>query len=323
MKANRPVPSDVPERPKVIVRDAADINRVILHLFTRWTLPRVEIRIDSLPAVVVQHAQHGIAQIRDAPVGGLGVVLASTTIVAGTYLAWTSFHSMIWTPAQFWQRALLLAIAALYLGLIGKGVGEAWTRVKLMLVLRRLRRRLVAGKTFNEPARYAGRVASTPAAGVAATIEDDDDATHDNIMRQPVLSRPRPPRILLRDAADLKRLLIHLFTHWKLPRVQLGVDGVATLDVQHAQHRIARLSEACNCVLGALLAAATILGGAFVVEWRSSQTWDWMVPESWGPLGLVPVAALCAALTGWAIEWVWIRVKLMLVVRGVRHRLGT
>jgi hypothetical protein len=271
--------------------------------------------------VVMQHAQHRIREISEAPRGGLGVVLASTMIVVGTYAGWTSVHSMIWTPTQLWHRVILLAIAALYVGLIGKGVGAVWTRVKLMLVLRRLRRRIVAGETFSEPARYAGRVLPPPAVKFPAAIEDAD-VEHDDFVQQPVLSRPRQPRFVLRSAADVNRLLVHLFTHWKLPRVQIGVDGVAPLEVQRAQHRISHLSEACNCVLGASLATATIMIGVFVVEWKSAHHWDWMVPESWGPLGLVPVAALCAAVAGFAIEMVWNRMRMMRVAIGVRHRLG-
>jgi hypothetical protein len=306
---------------KLLVREVPDINRAIIHLFTRWALPRVQLQIDSLPAVVVQHAQHRIMQIAEAPRGGLGVVLASTLIVVGTYAGWTSFHSMIWTPTQLWHRVALLAIAALYVGLIGWGVGAAWIRVKLMRVLLHLRHRLVAGDSFKEPARYAGRIAPTFAVKIPAAIEGAGEPQED-FLRQPLLLRAKQPRLVLHSAADVNRLLIHLLTHWKLPRVRIDVDGVATLDVQRAQHHIARLSEACNCVLGACLAAATILGGVFFVEWKSAHNWDWWVPESWGPLGLVPVTALCAAAIGVAIEMVWTRVRMMRVARGVRHRLG-
>ncbi len=39
-----------------LVSDAAGINRLIVHLLTHWTPPRAEIRIDTLPLVVVQRA---------------------------------------------------------------------------------------------------------------------------------------------------------------------------------------------------------------------------------------------------------------------------
>jgi hypothetical protein len=302
-----------------IVRDAADINRLILQLFTRWKLPRVEIRIDSIPAVSLQLMQHRITQIREAPSGGLSVVLAALTFVAGTFLGSASFYSVIWTPAQIWQKVLLLAIAALYAAVVGKGLGLAWTRVKLMRELRRLRS-VTAGGIAGTPAHYAGRVPHT-FAGVSAAIAGD--VVRENAVRQSVLSRRPRSRVIVRHTGDLRRLFIHLFTHWKLPRVQIDVDGVAPVDVQRAQDRITHFSEACHCALGAWLAGATIMGGVFYVEWESSHNWDWMVPESWGPLGLVPVAALCAALTGMAIEMVWTRVKIMRAARGVRHRLET
>lgn len=308
-------------RPGFIVHEAGDINRLIFRLFTRWTLPRVEIRIDSLPAVFVQLVQHRITRISQAPAGGLGVTLAFITFVAGTYVVWTSFESLVWTPAQIWQRVLLLAIAALYAGVFGMAAGKAWTRVRLMRELRGLRHRLLAGETASEPARYVGRISPEAAAADAAAITRE--AMPDNILRQPVLSRRRRHKVVLRETGDLHRLFIHLFTHWRLPSVRIDVDEVAGLDVQYAQHRIALLSEACNCVLGVWLAGATILGGVFFVQWEASHSWDWMVPDSWGPLGLVTVAALGAALTGMAIEMLWTRLKMMRVARGVRHRLGT
>jgi hypothetical protein len=196
--------------------------------------------------------------------------------------------------------------------------GKAWTRVRLMRELRGLRRRLLVGKT-SEPARYLGRISPEAAAADAAAIAHV--AMPDNILRQPDVPRRRRSRVVLRDTGDLTRLSIHLFTHWRLPSVRIDVDEVAGLDVQYAQHRLAVLSEACNCVLGVWLAGATILGGAFFVQWESSHSWDWMLPDSWGPLGLVTLAALGAALTGTALEMVWNRVRMMRVARGVRHRL--
>jgi uncharacterized integral membrane protein len=316
---NPALSTDGPVRPGFIVHEAGDINRLIFRLFTRWTLPRVEIRIDSLPAVFVQLVQHRITRISQAPAGGLGVTLAATTFVAGTYMVWTSFESLIWTPTQVWQRVLLLAIAALYAGVLGMAAGTAWTRVRLMRELRGLRRRLLAGETNSEPARYLGRITPEAAAADAAAIKRV--AIPDDVLRQPVLSRRRRSRVVLRDTGDLNRLFIHLFTHWRLPSVRIDVDEVAGLDVQYAQHRMALLSEACNCVLGVWLAGATILGGVFFVQWESSHSWDWMVPDSWGPLGLVSIAALGAASTGMAIEMVWNRVRMMRVARSVRHRL--
>jgi hypothetical protein len=270
---------------------------------------------------VVQGAQHRFERISESCNCVLGSMLAATTVVVGIYMGWSSIHSWVWTSRQFWEYLGLVAAAALYAWLLGKGIEVAWSRVRLLLVLRGLKRRLVAGSSFREPAPYLGRVPRQRAAKTPAVIAEDDVA-HDHPTRSSVLSVARRPAVLVHDSADMRRLLIHLFTHWKLPRVVISVEGVATLDVQRAQHRIVRLSEACNCVLAACLAAATILGGVFFVEWTASHSWDWMVPESWGPLGMVPVVALLAALTGWAIEVALTRIKLLLVLRGVRHQLG-
>lgn len=309
------------EHPRVDIRHVADIDRLSVQLFTRWTIPRVDIHVDSLPEVAVQQAQHRFAQGADASNGGLGIVLASTTAVVGICMAWASIHSMIWTPKQTLERLALIAVAAIYAGLLGKAISVIAQRVRLLRVLRGLRRRMVAGSAA-EPARYAGRVPHDASMTPPAAFKDDGGvAGEEDLAVRSVLSRPGRPKVLVHDTADVKRLLRHLLTHWKLPRVQINVNGVATLDVQRAQHRIVRLSETCHCVLGASLAGATLLGGSFAVEWVSARNWAWWVPESWGPLALVPVAALCAALFGVAIEMVWTRVKLMQLVRTVRHRL--
>lgn len=315
-------PTDGSGRPKVLVRDVTDISRLIFRLCTRWTLPRVEVQIDSLAPVVAQHAQHHFARISESCNCVLGVALAAMTLLGRSYMSWASLQSWLWTSRQFWQHLGLIAITALLAGLIGWLIEAAWTRIRLMLVLRRLWHRLVAGETFSEPARYVGRVSRQPAAKDPAASEGGAVA-HDNLTQRPLISGQRRPKILFRGTTDMYRLVIHLFTHWTLPRVEIGVDGVPTLDVQRAQQRIARLSGTCNCALGAWLAATTLLVGAFWVQWTSSKNWDWMVPESWRPLGLVVVAALCAALIGTAIEMVWTRARLILVLHGVRHRLGT
>jgi hypothetical protein len=292
---------------------------LIIHLFTHWRLPRVEFHITSAPAVAVQRVQHRVERISERRSGGIGLILTLTILLAGAALMWVSLQSVIWTPGQFGQNLGLTAIAALCTGAIGAGIYMAWTRLRILLVLGRLRRRLVAGDTLDVPAIYTGRVSPEPVEKVAAA--EDDDEVRDNLLRHSVFERSRQPSVLLQDMAGFHRLIIHLFTHWTLPRVRIGVDGVATLDVQRAQHHIARLTDACNCELGAWLAGATVLGGAFYVEWTSTHNWDWWVPESWGPLGLVFVAAPVAALIGTVVQKLWNRVKLLLVLHGVRHRL--
>jgi hypothetical protein len=316
---NRAVPIGETRRPRVLVRDAADINRLIFHLFTHWTLPRVDFHIESAPAVAVQRIQHRIERISERRSSGIGLILTLTILLAGAALMWVSLQSLIWTPRQFGQNLGLTAIAALCAGSIGAGIYMAWIRMRILLVLGALRRRLVAGDTLDVPANYMGHAGPEPAAKVAAA--EDDGQVRDNLMRHSVFARSRQPSVLLQDMAGFHRLIIHLFTHWTLPRVRIGVDGVATLDVQRAQHHIARLTDACDCELGAWLAGATVLGGAFYVEWTSTQNWDWWVPESWGPLGLVFVAAPVAGLIGTVVQKLWNRMRLLLVLHRVRHRL--
>ncbi len=130
----------------------------------------------------------------------------------------------------------------------------------------------------------------------------------------------RRPPVLVHDTADLHRLVIHLFTHWKPAacrdprRWRRHAGGAARAASHRAPYRGLQLRA------GACLAALTLLGGTVSVQWVAR---DWMVPDAWGTLGALWVLVPLAALLGWTIEVVWTRVKLMLVLRGVRHQLGT
>jgi hypothetical protein len=278
-------------------------------------------QIEGLAPVVVQHAQHRFTRMSESCNCLLGILLAAATLLGRSYMSWASIQRSIWTSGQIWQHMLLIALSALYAGLIGWMLQAAWTRLRLMRVLHGLRHQLVTGKVTREPARYAGRVSAEPAA-MAHAHTADGAGTQDS--RAPhSLPRHQRPRVVVRNAPDKYRLAIHLFTHWTLPRVEIGIEGAAQLDVQRAQHRIAQLSQTCNCVLAACLAAATLLVGSTLVVWKSNAQWQWWAPVSWGPLGSVLVATLCAALLGMTIEMIWTRVRVMLALHGVRHRLGT
>jgi hypothetical protein len=319
---SRTASPDNQDHPKAVLQDAADINRLIIRLFTRWTLPHVEIHIQSLPAVVVQMFQNRISRIQAVPTGGLALILACAAVLVGFLKAWIDIRSIIWTFIQVGQYLGLVAIAALYAAAIGKGIGVISMRVRLMLVLRHLRRQLDPGGTVATPARYVGNDLSRASIKARVTVELDD--VEDIVPA----TRAAPPlkrrtKVVLHKAADTRKLLIHLFTHLKLPVVQISVDGVAPLDVQRAQHRAVQLTDSCTCLLAATLAGATLLIGSFSAAWLRNYYWDWRVPEGLGSLGLLSTAVLCAALAGFFFESIWTRVKLMLVLRGVRHHLAT
>lgn len=318
---NRAPASDATERSRFTLHDAADVSRLMRHLLTHAEVPLVDIRIDSLPPVLVQLTQHRLARIAEAPTGGLGAALAAITFLGLTIVEWTSVHTMLWTLREFWQHVGVIVLAALCAGVFGVTAGAVWRRLHLIVVLRQLRRRLASGKTLAEPAPYLGRLSPEPALQVSAAI-DDDEAADAPPRRRARTWRRRRPSVSIHSTADLRPLVLHLLTHWRLPRVHINVGGVAPLEVQRAQHRIVLLSENCHCVLGASLAGATVLAGSFSVTWISTYDWDWYVPVAWGPLALVALAALCAAALGFTMDMIWSRVQLLRVLRSVRHQLG-
>jgi hypothetical protein len=309
-------------RTRFELRDRADINRLILHLFTRFSLPAVTVHFETLPAVLQQRAQHRITRISATSHLPLAAGMAAMTFLVGAALMWTSFHSMIWTPRQWQQNLTLLAIAMLYAGVIGAALVFLFTRVRLLLTLRRLRRDIAAGERLDlESLRYHGsNVPRSNPAAAEATGQDAEEVA--DSLQNSVLSRPRPPWILVRRRADVGRVVLYLLSHRRLPHVSIDVDGTPPLDVQRAQHRISQLSETCYCLIGPVLAGLMLLSGAFIVQWVASQNWDWWVPEGrWGAMGLVSIAAAAAALLGVAIEVIWARVRLVRIIRSVRHRL--
>ncbi len=119
-------------------------------------------------------------------------------------------------------------------------------------------------------------------------------------------------RFLLRDAADINHVLVHLVTHWKPPGVDVRIDRLPALESQRAQDRFVRLAENCNCVAGEMLGIATLVVGCWV---------SWVATRGRINPGLVMVAALSAALIGKAVELAWTRARLLLVLRELRNRL--
>lgn len=139
-RMQRPPLPDAPARPEVALHDAADINRLVLRLLTRWTLPRIEIQMNALPELMVQRAQHRCRILCDGCSFLFAAVLATLTLLGGLFhVIWMSSLNQ-WTSGQGLRAAGLVAISALLAGLLGAALEVAWVRVRLLLVLRGLRR---------------------------------------------------------------------------------------------------------------------------------------------------------------------------------------
>lgn len=297
------------KRPKFVLRNAADFAPVLVHLISKRATPRIEVSFDALPALQVQHAQHRIAHLSDSR-NSLGELLAGIVLLGGCYFAWMLSRGRGWTLGLGLGHLGLAVIAALGAWLAGKVVGVAWTRFRLLLVLLLLRRSVVTGKSF-------ARLVTSRNVTIETVSSFDEEAP-----RKPekVRAAESRPHVILGNAADMNQVH-HLVTRWRLPRIEIRVDELPALDVQRAQDRIVRLSENCNCVLGSLLAAATLLFGSFYVVFLTNYDWVWMSVGGWLPMGLVLVCTPLAALIGWLLEVAWHRARLLLVLRRLKGQL--
>jgi hypothetical protein len=121
-------------------------------------------------------------------------------------------------------------------------------------------------------------------------------------------------KILLRDAADIHRAQVRVATRRTLPHLEVSTDRFPPLVAGRAQDRLSRLTDACNCLLGEVLGGATLLAGI-------ARAWVWS--RSWVDAGLVLIAALAVLLIGKAIEICWTRMRMLLVLAGLRRRLDS
>jgi hypothetical protein len=309
-------------RSTVLVHDGADISQLILRLVLPWTLPRIEVRNDALPSRVLQLAQHRIVRLTEACNCVLGESLAGAILLFGSF--------GVWVVSQNWGDLALVLISAVYAGLLGKGIHIAWTRTRLLLVLLRLRGQLRAGSNGDNPAGevhgkaqagiYMGHAPPKLPANYRAIPGESGVVTEDQAYRTPLPHVPKRPKFVIQNISDINRLLLHLATRWKLPRVEIRVDALVPLAAQRAQHHLRQLSESCNCMLGGFFAAATLLGGSFYVIWMPNQNWEWTTPTGWGFMGLVLISTPFAALTGTAIEIVWTRARMLTTLLKLRIR---
>lgn len=314
-----------PRRPRIVVHTDAELDRLLLRLLLPVRAPAIVIDTDGVPTLQVQRAQHEITRLADGRNWLLGEMLGGATLLGGLFYAWVVNLK--------WPELAAVVAASLGAGLFGKFVELSGTRIRLLGVLLRLRRQLAAALAAGTA--MAARPARVPPAPFGASDLLNRPSLEAEAFREAVplvaeratgsspLDQPAPGHVLLRDASDIDQLLPQLGRIRALPVIEVRVDTLPTLDAQRAQHRIVQLSGGCNCVLGAVLAGATLVGGGFYLLWKSTQTWDWYLGDgwSWGPLWLLGVSVLCAGIIGWIAEVTAHRVKLAMLLRGLRSRI--
>lgn len=301
-----------------ILRTRADIDRLIIRLLFQWNAPRIEVQLDSLPPLHVQHTQQRLEQFHERTIGSWGV------IAAGLVLALGSFHA--WTRVRQWQQLGNVLIATVAVWLAGHFIEAVWRRLRLVWALVRLRRQVVTGKGL-----YAGSTqapvdpeydlatpgpAITPAASMtAATAAEARTAADADAVRSDQRA------VLIADDADVAPVLGRFLVPWPLPRIELRTNALPALDLQRTQQRLTDLSAACNCVLGAVLAGITLLAGGFYIVMTSDDWWKWMNYWEVGPGLALAASVLGAGLAGWLIETALTRVRLAAVLLRLRSRL--
>lgn len=305
-------------RLSAILRSREDIDRLIFRLLFEWNAPRIEVHLDSLPALHVQHTQQRLEQFHERTIGSWGV------IAAGLVLALGSFHA--WTRVRQWQQLGNVLIATVAVWMVGQVLEAAWRRLRLVWALARLRRQLVTGKGLYAGSTHAPvdpeydsatlqSAALVAATSVAATSPEPGSLADVGAAS----ADPRPARIA--SASDIAPVVRRLLSPWPLPRIELQVAGLPPLDLQRAQQRLTELSAGCNCVLGAVLAGTTLMAGGFYIVMTSDEWWEWMNYWEVGP-GLVLAAGVVGAgVAGWLIETALTRFRLAAVLLRLRSRL--
>jgi hypothetical protein len=124
----------------------------------------------------------------------------------------------------------------------------------------------------------------------------------------------RREHILVRDAADINRARRRVVTRWTVPHIEISTDRFPSRHAQRAQERIARLSDACNCLFGEVLGGITLLGGTFAA---------WVFTRRWRDVGLTLIVATAVLVIGKAIEITWTRVRMLLVLGALRRQLDS
>lgn len=118
----------------------------------------------------------------------------------------------------------------------------------------------------------------------------------------------------VRRPGDLGRLAWRIMLFWKVPRIELRIDGLPLLEGQRSQLRLRHLHEVLERKTGGLVAIAVlIIGLADMVR-----TWN----RSMEHMGLVLGVALLAGLAGRILGRVFVRLRFLLELLRIRWRLA-
>lgn len=300
-----------------ILRTGADINHLILRLLVKWNAPRIEVRLDALPPLHVQHTQQRLEQLYERTIGSWGEIAGGVTLVVG------GFHA--WTQVRQWQQlgTVLAAVAAVWV--TGQLLEAAWRRARLLWAVWRLKRQLITGKGL-----YRGSTrlpshpdydSAMPTSGVANLSARDALPLQIQQARRADTVGPDLQAVLIRQGPDIDPILRRLARPWRLPRIEIRASGLPELDVQRMQHTLTSLAGSCNCVLGAVFAAVTLMAGGFYIIMANDEFWEWMGNGEVAQGILLTASVVGAGILGWMMETLINRLRLAALLLRLRSRL--
>jgi len=135
-------------RERVLVRNAADADHLLVRLATRWRLPRIDIDSGKLGPLDLQRAQARVAHLSRGCSYMPAAFLAAAVLLGGLlYVIWSesqapyrSVRDDWWLQGLDWMDTVPVILSALFAALIGVALEWAWNRVRLLGLLRGLRR---------------------------------------------------------------------------------------------------------------------------------------------------------------------------------------
>lgn len=144
MDAASPRRRSAPEaHPRIPLSSAHDVDRLIIHLGTRWNLPRAEVQAQDLPALTAQRSQTRLTRLSSGYSYLPAAVLALLGFLGGFgLLMQPPDDPVLWRMRPEGSSILSVIAATLCGGAFGLLAEAFWKRVQFLRVLLALRRHL-------------------------------------------------------------------------------------------------------------------------------------------------------------------------------------
>jgi hypothetical protein len=126
--------------------------------------------------------------------------------------------------------------------------------------------------------------------------------------------KPLQTSFSVRHTTDLGRAAWRVVYRWRMPRIELGLDTLPTLETHRSQLRLRRLHEIMERRTGALFAIAVLMIGLADMV----RTWNRDLEH----MGLLVAAALGAGLAGRILGRTWVRIRVLFELLRLRWKVS-